>query len=244
MVSLTLKQVIARLQTLAQSHNQINYFFIGDFDEFLANGEVTYPACFVELKPTGKISKTDKYTYYNFTFHFLDLMDIATDSNANEFEVKSDLSSIAQDYMAMLNFSDYQQDWFISMDNNFDISKYKLEDMCAGVSVDVTIATAYNSNRCQVPASNVTFESPKDSSGVPLWYDAKYIGNTIYTAVGDEGTSITISALKNRQILQVHQGDKLLDSTQYTYNSSTGEFTFTYELQPEQVIQILNRNIV
>ena len=95
MTPLTLKQIIYRLQTLAQSHYQIKHFFIGDFEEFLANGEVSYPACFVELKPTGRISKTDKMTYYNFTFHFLDLMDIATDSNNNEFEVKSDLASIA-----------------------------------------------------------------------------------------------------------------------------------------------------
>lgn len=244
MVSLTLKQIIHRLQVLAQSHYQINHFFIGDFDEFLANGEVTYPACFVELKPTGRISKTDKMTYFNFTFHFFDLMDIATDSNNNEFEVKSDLASIAQDYMAMLNFSDYQNDWFISTDNNFDISKYKLHDLCAGVSVDVQIATSFGSNRCQVPAKNITFESPQDSSGVPLWYDAKYIANTVYTCTGSEGYTVTLTALKNRGILSVFQGDKLLDPTMYTFDDTTGQLTFDYELQPEQVLQILNRNKV
>lgn len=244
MIPLTLKQIIYRLQTLAQSHHQINHFFIGDFDEFLANGDVSYPACFVELKPTGRISKTEKMTYYNFTFHFFDLIDIATDSNNNEFEVKSDLSSIAQDYMAMLNFSDYQNDWFISMDNNFDISKYKLQDMAAGVSLDVQIATAYGSNRCQVPAENITFESPTDSSGVPLWYDAKYIANTVYVCTGTEGYTVTITALKNRGLLSVFQGDKLLDPTMFTFDDTTGEITFDYELQPDQVLQILNRNIV
>jgi hypothetical protein len=242
MIPLTLKQIIYRLQTLAQSHSQIKYFYIGDIEQFLAHGDITYPACFVELNPTGKISKVDKMIYYNFTFHFLDLMDIATDSSLNEFEIKSDLASIAQDYMAILNFSNYQNSWFISTDNNFDISKYKLQDVNAGVSLDVQIATAYGSDRCQVPAQNITFESPTDSSGVPMWYDAKYIANTVYTCTGSEGYNVTIAALINRGILSVFQGDKLLDPTMYSFNDVTGQITFDYELQPEQVLQILNRN--
>ena len=77
---MTLKQVISRLKELAESHKQINHFFIGGFDEFLDDEDVTYPALFCELRNDSTISLENRVANLNFTFHFFDLMDTANRS--------------------------------------------------------------------------------------------------------------------------------------------------------------------
>ena len=240
---MTLKQIIKRLEKLAQSHQQINHFYFGDVADFMANGEVTYPALFVELHD-GKLSSADKRIWYNFKLYFLDLMDVANKSQQNQWEIKSDLSSIAQDYIAMLNYNGYSKDWQLFQDFQMKIVDYQLTDITAGVSLDVTIGTEFLNNRCQVPAENIDFESPKDDSGLPLWYDAKYIANNIYTGLGNEGYVVIIPALIKRSILMIFQGEKLLDSSMYSFDELTGTITLNYELQQGQVLQVLTKNKV
>lgn len=236
--SLTLKQVIARIERLALSHKQINHFFIGSIDEFLDNKDVTYPALFCELK-NGAISKSQRLTTYNFSLYFLDLLDTASNSLQNEFEVKSDMVSVAQDFMAMLGFTDYQADWDIATDVNMNILDYQLQDLCAGVSLDVAVSTRFDSNRCQVPASDVTFEYDNT--------DMKIIYNYIYT--NDNGVEdVTIGTLANKYIVLLMEGIQPLipittgtpNADQYKYTAATGKFEFgTYV----KSLQILYRNI-
>lgn len=147
--SLTLKQVVARIGALATSHKQINHFYIGNFDEFLDGPDVVYPACFAELDRTGVISLTDRLCKYSFTFHFFDLMDIANNTLANEFEVKSDMLSVAMDFLAMLNYFGFQHSWTIAEEYPMNIRDYQLEDLTAGVSVQVEIGVRFDANKCQ-----------------------------------------------------------------------------------------------
>lgn len=237
-MALTLKQIVTRLETLALSHRQINHFFIGSADEFLDSSDVTYPACFCELNNNSNISLTDCKWNFNFTFHFFDQMDIANNSLQNEWEVKSDMVAVAQDYIAMLNYTGYQEDWEIGMDYQMQIRDYQLQDLVAGVSIGVTIGVRYDANRCQVPADDVEFEN--DTS-------MKIITNYIHT-VTTEATSVTIASMVNKEILMLWLGDKLLAPVasnptvdQYTYNATTGNFGFGTTTQIDQIIQILNR---
>lgn len=147
--SLTLKQVVARIGELATSHKQINHFYIGNFDEFLDGQDVTYPACFAELDKTGTISLTDRLCKYSFTFHFFDLMDIANNALANEFEVKSDMLSVAMDFLAMLNYFGFQHSWSIGEEYGTQIRDYQLQELTAGVSVQVEIGVRFDANKCQ-----------------------------------------------------------------------------------------------
>jgi len=242
-MTLTLNQIIQRLETLALSHKQIKSFFVGDVADLLSYKDVEYPLCYVNVD-AGQVSTSEKKTTFNFKVYFLDLLNVSDKALQNEWELKSDLTSIAQDYIAMVNYSGYSKDWQTDVNYNLQIKTYDMNDVCVGVQVDIAVKTLFANNRCQVPATGITFESPQSSIGVPYWYDAKYVGNYLYKANGTEGNTITIGSLKNRQILMVFQGDKLLEDTQYTYNSSTGQFTFTYDLENEQVIQILTRNII
>ena len=148
---MTLKQVIQRLTELAESHKQINHFFIGGFDEFLDDADVVYPALFCELKPNSTISLTNRVANFNFTFHFFDLMDIANRSLQNEWEVKSDMLSVAMDYIALLKDVEYTE-WEVEDDYNLQIRDYELQDLTCGVSVDVTIGVRFDANKCQAVA--------------------------------------------------------------------------------------------
>jgi len=163
--SLTLKQVVARIGALATSHKQINHFYIGNFDEFLDGPDVTYPACFAELDKTGTISLTDRLCKYSFTFHFFDLMDIANNALANEFEVKSDMLSVAMDFLAMLNYFGFQHSWTIAEEYPMNIRDYQLQDLTAGVSVQVEIGVRFDANKCQAVV---------DIEEFLLWADNQY----------------------------------------------------------------------
>ena len=163
--SLTLKQVVARIGALATSHKQINHFYIGNFDEFLDGPDVVYPACFAELDRTGVISLTDRLCKYSFTFHFFDLMDISNNALANEFEVKSDMLSVAMDFLAMLNYFGFQHSWVIGEDYAMNIRDYQLQDLTAGVSVQVEIGVRFDANKCQAVV---------DIEEFLLWADNQY----------------------------------------------------------------------
>lgn len=240
-MTLSLKQVISRLEKLALSHRQVNHFFIGGIDEFLDNGDVQYPAIFCEMKQ-GNISRANRQATYNFTFYFLDLLAISSEALVNQWEVKSDMSSVLQDYLAMLTFSDYQDTWDITTSNSVDFHTFKLHDLCAGVSCSVGVSVRFDSNRCQVPADNVTFETTKNSDMI--------VQNYVYQGAGTEGESLTIATLQNKKILMLYKGDKLLvpvatigSPNDYKYTPSTGLFAFGNDIEEGQIIQILWRNI-
>lgn len=146
----TLKQVVKRIQDLAISHKQVNHFFFGKFDQFLDNGDIIYPACFSEIDQNGgTISLTDRLVKYSFSFYFFDLIDIADRSLLNEWEVKSDMVSIALDFLAMLNYVGFQHSWEISQNYRLSIKDYELQDLTAGVSVTLEIGTRFDANKCQ-----------------------------------------------------------------------------------------------
>jgi hypothetical protein len=146
---LTLKQILTRCENLALSHDQVNSYVLGRFDRFLDGSDVIYPAVFAEFGRTGTISLSQRLATYRFTFHFFDLLDIADNSLNNEFEVKSDMMQVAQDYLAMLGYYGFR--WVIGSEHSVTIQDYQLQDLTAGVSVTVDISSYFDANKCQVP---------------------------------------------------------------------------------------------
>jgi hypothetical protein len=239
-MGLTLNQVIKRVETLALSHKMINHFFIGGIDEFLDDKDVQYPAIFCEIKP-GNNSRTERVHTYNFTFYFLDLLNISSEALQNEWEVKSDMDSVAQDFLAMLSYSEYQDTWDITPSRSLEYHSFKLHDLCAGVSCSIGISVRFDSNRCQVPATGVTFEVNQSDM---------IVQNYIYTGQGTEGNTLTVGTLANKKILILYKGDKLLvpvsgtlTTNDFTYTVATGLFTFGTDIEQDQIIQILWRNL-
>lgn len=170
---MTLNQVVQRLGNLANNHKQVNHFYFGDMVEWLANGEVVYPAVFIDTS-NGGIDAAEKKTWWDFDIWFCDLVNISIDARRNELEVQSDLTGIAEDYKAMLGFTDWQQDWTIGPTSQLTCYKEKFEDLVLAVKMTVTIEVRYDSNRCVVP-TYLYFEADSQPQNAILEEDFDYL---------------------------------------------------------------------
>ena len=189
----SLNQIVDRLRVLSLSHKQLNSFYFGDPHEFTFNGEIEYGACFLELLP-GSTSRSTKFKNFSFRAYFLDRVGVSEDTEENETEVLSDMSSVADDFLAMLRY--YEDDWEVSDDSTFTPRTEFLEDMVAGVSVDFQIKVEFLSDRCQVPADDVTFETDFDMARTKI---------IPYTGGGSETSTITVSGLAGKIVLAVYR---------------------------------------
>ena len=149
---MTLNQILQRIKQLAENHPQINYFFVGAADEFLDQQDVTYPALFCELQPNANLDFDAKFLTYNFKIYIFDLLNVSDKALLNQWEVTSDTSSIAQDFLALITDNTFT-DWYANSDYNLSIEEYKLQDLCCGVTFDVAIGIPFDANRCQVPTT-------------------------------------------------------------------------------------------
>jgi hypothetical protein len=188
---LTLNQIIKRLKDLQESHRQLNTFFFGDPHEFDANGENIYPALFVQSQP-GTVDRINRLTTFNFKLFFYDLVGVSTNTEGNELEVQSDMASVAQDFLAMLMYSGYRYDWVIKDSSSFELKTEQLNDMVAGVVVDISISVDFLADVCQAPADTITFENNTDMARTKIY---------TYTATGSEGNSWSVPSLSGKAIL-------------------------------------------
>ena len=192
---LTLNQVQDRLKSLALSHHQVNSYYFGDPWEFDANGDIDFPAVFVTLLP-GYFNRDQRQQRYNARIYFLDQVQVSEDSEGNETDVISDMHSIASDYLAMLNYTGYQDDWDIDSNVTAEPRTEQINDLAAGVSIDVGINVDFLADRCQVPAEDITFESDFDMARTKL---------LTYTGTGLEGDSFTVPDLAGTVVLAVYR---------------------------------------
>ena len=231
----TLKQIVTRINQLATSHQLINQVGYGT-NEDLANlikAGLTFPMCFIEMKPDVATSRLDKLQRFNFSLFFFD--------QQNVLEVKSDLTSIATDLLAMLQKDvdvDVNQDWLVSDATTLNVREYQLSDLCIGVELPIQIALRYAADRCQVPSD----ELPE------ILVDMKIISNYKHKVLADTET-LTLPLLK-KEILLFSLGNNQLEQVesnpnvgQYTYNMNTGGFVFGTTIYTDTFIQILNRPI-
>lgn len=243
---MTLNQVLKKLEQLALSHQQINYFFFGDIVEWLANGDLRYPSCFVEIVKC-EINKDDKQTKYNFNIWFLDLINVSTEALNNEQDCMSDLTSIAEDYLAMLNYSGYQDLWTINTSYDLEYFSEKFEDLTVAVRTSVSIGVDYLSDRCAVPADDVVFEPGSPFETITFNQDSvlKYV----YVGTDTETTTKVIPELIGKTLLLVFVGQNLSTPSslpipsmqEYYFDAVTGSLTLPLELQEQQKLQILYR---
>lgn len=194
-MALTLNQIVSRLRSLALSHEQVNKFYFGDSWEVDVNGDNDHAMCLVTAEPST-VNRTTHLTTFNFKVSFLDLVGVSTRTEQNETEVLSDMSSVMQDFLSMLMFHDYQDDWVIGDIAPFELVTEKYGDMVAGVEVDISISVDFAADRCQVPSSDVTFEDPFDMARTRI---------LTYEGTGSEGDSFAVSNLSGKTVLAVYR---------------------------------------
>lgn len=147
---MTLNQIIARIQGIAEAHEQINTFFFGDVDEFLAADNL-YPACFMGMPAeSGVKGETD----LSFSLYFLDRViqgGSDTDNTFNETEVLSDQRETALDIFAQIAYQKFDPVWNVDPSFSLEYFNERDEDYLGGVKINITIKMPYTTNRCQVP---------------------------------------------------------------------------------------------
>lgn len=188
---LSLNQIVSRLRSLALSHLQIKSCYFGDVPEFDANGDLDYAACFIEMLP-GSIDRTVHQSRFNFRVYFLDRVGVSQDTEGNETEVLSDMAQVAGDFLAMIMSFNYQDDWVIVDQVQVTPMTESLNDMVAGVFIEIGVLVDYLADRCVIPATDVEFETDIDMPRTKIF---------TYDALGTEGNTWSVPTLSGKAVL-------------------------------------------
>jgi len=140
---MTLNQIVKRITTYANNHEQIKFVFFGDVWDRLSNGEVTYPSMFFNLTNATLLAKQIEY---NFSLYFMDRMLM---EESNETEVLSDMTLIAQDIIAELRSP--TEEWIVGDNANITFYTESDPDYLAGIKIDITLRLSSLNNTCQIP---------------------------------------------------------------------------------------------
>jgi len=225
---MTLNQVLQRLKILATAHRQIKNFYYGNVVDFLTAQATQYPSCFLQDLP-GTIDPAGKQVTMNFKMFLLDLVNVSADAKQNEQDVQSDTLNIAMDLIAQIDYSGYT-DWKIGAGIPTQFVQEELDDMVAGITIDISIVTPWDKNVCAVPANSFTFPIIDN--------DMKPVYDVVYTATGDEGDTITIPEIKGKKILMlVRETFTQFEVTVFDANQTT-QFLWAHSLNALTDIQL------
>ena len=108
----------------------------------------------------------------------------------------------------------------------------------AGTTEEIQIIVEDNSENITVMVSDVIGQAGGGTM------------RTNYTGVGNEGPTLTLTGLTNKEILLFYKGTAKLTETnvppnpnQYRYTNNIGQFEFGNDIEFEQEIEILWKNI-
>lgn len=215
-MALTLNQVLKRIRTIAESHQQIRSYQNGQLQEMFNDKQTKYAAACLQYV-IGSVNTGGHQVTTNFSLLICDLVHVSQDTRSNEDEVLSDTFSILMDLIAQINYPGYN-DWRISTSNNAQAFVQSDGDMYAGWSIEFSISWIFPQNICQVP-SDLTLDDLEPEVKDFKVYDEPYI------ATGLEGKILTIPILNGKYILHViregeplHKVTNLPDSAEYTTN--------------------------
>jgi hypothetical protein len=140
----TLNQIINQLESVQQSHAQLNGFGFGEvFD--LSTQQENYPLMWANVLTSNISEKT-------LTLNFgIMILDIVSDDSRNERDTFSDTLSISQDVIAMLE-NPINDDSFlvgdsVTLEPLFEV----FPDKVNGWLMTVAFELPFEANRCQVP---------------------------------------------------------------------------------------------
>lgn len=141
---MTLNEVVANLNSIADNHLQINHFFFGDEWDFATSGVVNCPAMIVVLEPSNL---TTSVLTYNFKIYVGDLVH---KDLSNKVEVLSDTLQICLDIIYSIQNPDYN--WAIES-NTITLTDFEDSFDCElyGHYFNLKIRTSSPFDRCAIP---------------------------------------------------------------------------------------------
>jgi hypothetical protein len=150
---MTLNQLIKRVRQIAESHEQVNSFVLGETANDLLDREVEYPVCFM-LLPTEQVSVNE--TTFNLSLFLLSRQiqgGSATDSTYNTIETISDMREVALDIYSQFAYQKFEPQWNLVKGATITPVLEDSPDYLAGVKMDIQIKVNYTINRCQIPTT-------------------------------------------------------------------------------------------
>ena len=145
---MTLNQIIAEIQTAAESHKMVGKFGVGQQSNLTVENVEYYPL--VWLYPDGfNLTTGGNLMTYNFA---LLVMDRVFESESNTIEVLSDTAQIMADIFALI-FENTQTDGDFQLSVNSNASPFydSKTDILAGYAINFQILTPYLADSCVVP---------------------------------------------------------------------------------------------
>lgn len=234
---MTLNQVIDRIQKIALAHKQLRNFYCGAVVEFLNDKQTRYASSFLQEMPAS-IDLTAKTKTFNFRMFFLDLVHVSDDTKANQLDVQSDMFSVAEDIISEIDYPAYT-DWKISTTNTLTFVEEELDDMVAGVVLELSIITPFIKDVCAVPTEPIEI--------IPIENIDVKVYDTVYKANGTEGKIIEVPEIAGKKVLLVtrenstmYKVSNLPGTTEY-FVTANG-LQFGKNMLPNERVLILYRN--
>jgi hypothetical protein len=141
----TLNQVLNLIETIANSHAQVNYYSFGEDAEISASEQERYPLVWSDVKDSNIDSNTLSLTIE------LKVLDIVKTDNTNEKDVLSDTLSIAQDIYSILTSYAYQDYFILQTATPLIPIREAMPDIVNGWTMTLSFQLMQDRNRCQVP---------------------------------------------------------------------------------------------
>ena len=160
------KQVISDLESIANSHLQINSFGYGDLKQLTMDIETEKEPKYTKMYviPSDTFLNQNELVY-NFQIIIADKL---KQDYSNQRELMSDTLEICKDIFTRLYLSPYQATWNATI-NPF-LENY--ETILGGWTMDLTITQPFDYNRCELP------ERPFVNK---RWFELAELWNTIST---------------------------------------------------------------
>jgi hypothetical protein len=144
-MKVTLNQLIAKLQTIANNHEQINSFFFGDIADLGTESPMQYPVLFADVAPSN-------FSYKVIALNFqLMVMDIVKKDLSNENDVMSDTLQMIEDVIIELR---NPSEIFLIQDS-ITLTPFmdSQGDEVAGWTANITLNVPSTYNSCAIPSN-------------------------------------------------------------------------------------------
>ena len=141
----TLNQVLNLIESISNSHAQVNFYNFGEDSEISASEQERYPLVWCDVKDSNIDINTLQLIIE------LKVLDIVKTDNNNEKDVLSDTLSIAQDIYALLTSYAYQDYFILDTTTPLIPIREAMPDILNGWKLTLSFQLMQDRNRCQVP---------------------------------------------------------------------------------------------
>lgn len=236
---MTLNQILTRLRTIAEAHQQVRSYRQGLVGDLFADHTAKYIAVCLQYV-NGNLNTLQHFFSVNFRMFVVDLVNVSSGTKDNEDEVLSDTLSVLLDLVAQFNRPEYS-DWKMSASNSAQVIIEGENDLHSGWYIDFSISAKFSQNTCAVPT---TLEDLVTDTNVnTLVYD------DTYTATGSETRTIVIPGLIDKKLLflsrentPLYKVTNLPDSLEFTFDDTTGTIVTGTDIGADERFHYLFRN--